>query len=426
MASPFSRFEDNLILALCMADPAAHAAVFPPEHADVDWRYIEEVSDRHRVTARVFSNAIELHPAARTAKAVSRTAKTAILREIHDAAVHRNELDRILRQLAGRGIDCVLMKGLSLDASGLRHSGDIDILVEPGQAVRAIEAVLEIPGYRSEETVPPCHSRRWLYRGSLPEEARVRIRRTSSWRHAFHLYKEELNLLLEIHINLFTRSHHGFDRTENIDCLLDGAGRLREASRHDRTLGCRTLRPEHALLLMCLHTSLKRSPANNTFRLSTVHDIASLSASGVDWDFFLRECIDLKVAPFILFSLLTARRLLNARIPRGLLGELKSRCTGLQLSLTRLHLRCISSLRKNSHLYRGLYQSLGPFAFGGSFSNRLQGALFMPLWLPPYWKASQDSRGSSMRTLRYYLESPVRVMAAAVRKGLSIGQGRDG
>ncbi len=304
----------------------------------------------------------------------------------------------------------------------LRRSGDIDVLVRPDRLLEAIETILGLPGYLYAEPSSEWDSSAWSYFSSLTTALRTRILRTVEWKHEFHLHNPRRGAFLELHVNVFPREHKSFNRVGNLDVFLEEIDRIWNAGRWDPELGCMTPGPAHSLLLMCLHNALKRSPANNRFRLSTILDIDTLAESLEDWGFFLNECVELRIAPFVYFSLRLAKRLLNTPIPARVLSRLKMECTGLQLMLTRFHLRCVSSLRLNdsSFLYRGLYQSLGPFALGGTLKARLRGALLMPFWLQPLEKtpAIPVMGGGSAHVLLLYLLNPFRRAFLGVRKTL--------
>jgi hypothetical protein len=416
METLFRRHEDNIIVALGgrRYNDAEIAKLI--NRRSVDWDYIAAASDSHNISHQIYSKALDLPLPGTTKKRIAEAAKTVIVHAIHDRKVQCAELSKILSLFSARGIRCILIKGLSIDRSMIRQSGDIDILVKPESLIDAIETVLELPEYRFRESMAGKNADEWRFSGSLSGKDKARIRRAMVFTHEFQLYNIELGVLVELHINLFLKNRRSFERVENIDGLLNNIGRIWEACQSEQDLGCMVPSPEHSLLIMCMHNALKRSPSNNRFRLGTIVDIDGLVTVGVDWMSFLDDCRRFGMVAFTYFSLRLARRLMKTPVPAFVLSYLKRGCTGLQLMAVRFHLRCVGSLQTGSFLYRGLYQSIGPFAFGGSSIAKLTGALFMPLWMPPLRKLSivRNSRGNSLYSLFLILINPILLVIKAM------------
>jgi len=77
-------------------------------------------------------------------------------------------------------------------------------------------------------------------------------------------------------------------------------------------------------------------------------DIENLVAAGIPWPLFLRDCLRLEIAPFVLFSLVLAQRLLGTPIPAWVMQEIKGACTPRQLRALSIHRRCMVSLDSSS------------------------------------------------------------------------------
>ena len=174
-------------------------------------------------------------------------------------------------------------------------------------------------------------------------------------------------------------------------------------------------------MLMCVHNALKRQPANNNWRLSTIVDIDVLVRTGVDWNRFVQLCIDLCIVPYVYFSLIMAKKLINTPVPQSIRTRLKGSCTPAQLFLTRLHLRCIDSLESSNMLLSNLYKILRPFIFGGTWRDRIKGALLTPLWLPTreFVASKYGLKIDSPVLILGYLVNPIRGAYLAVRKVLN-------
>jgi hypothetical protein len=151
---------------------------------------------------------------------------------------------------------------------------------------------------------------------------------------------------------------------------------------HSEQLECAVPAPEHSLILMCLKNAVKHSPANGTFRLSVLVDIDHLVRQGVSWDRLERDSKQLEVAPFVLFSLRLAKRLLGTPVPSYVLDNLTALLTPGQIRAVRLHLRCLTSLSSAGIVYSKLYQSIRPSVFGGTIAQKIYWGSFLPFLLP--------------------------------------------
>jgi len=305
-----------------------------------------------------------------------------------------------------------------LDPTMMRQTGDIDILVQRESLTEAAESVLRIPGYVYRELSAAADEAGWLasYHPSLTDVTKARIRRKALHNYEFQLVNRKRAALVELHVRLFAAPSRGRDRiwgAPSSDALV---ARIWNHRRRQPELGCDIPCSEHSLLISCLHAALKRSPANNCFRLGILVDIDVLISSGIRWDAFVRDCIDLRLAPFAYFSLRLTRRLIETPVPGAVLSELKASCSRLQLALTRLHLRCLGSLESSDRLYSILCRALSPWALQGPWKDRIQGALLMHLWLPPRTRMA-SLLGVSVRSpllLFSYVLNPMRWMALIV------------
>ncbi len=382
MGATFSKLEDTLALALCGHVAPTGVVEHYVSDPGLDWEYVVETAREHKVDSLLLTRALALDVPQPVRATLGRKARDSVSSTLHDALVFRRELRKVREALTASGISCILLKGMSLDSSLSRPAGDIDLLVPREMLVDAIQSILQVPGYFYREK--PIKSRKdiWRCRTSLTPAAKALIVKLAEWDHEFQMSNPEHCVLVELHVALFPREGRREDGGLGVASGEEVIRRIWAERRFDAGLSCDVPCAEHSLLIMCLHVALKRSPANNRFRLGILVDIDRLVTSGIRWDRFTRECTDLRLSPFAYFSLLLSRRLLGVPVPGSALSELKRACTGFQLLLTRFHLRCVDSLEASNALYSAIYRLLEHWAFGGTWRKRLSWSLLKPLWMP--------------------------------------------
>ena len=358
---------------------------------------------------------MEMTPAIHSA--LEQKYRDVLVQTLHDNLVYRGELSCIAGALAVQGIECVLFKGLSLDHSLLRPTGDIDLLVERPRLLDAIDCILRVPGYQYVEAFG--NGTRWRYHDALSDSLRRRIAAQAAWKHEFLAYNSRRGVLVELHVSLFPRAKPGAGVADppSSEAILQHIW-IERCFR--KGLGCYTPSPEHSLLIMCLHNSLKRSPANNRLRVGTLVDIAAFAKEGLRWDWFVRDCVELRIAPYAYFSLRLARRLLDARVPGHVLASLSGVCSPLDRFLARLHLRCAKSLESSDWLYATLYSALRPWSIPGAWAQRVAWVLGLPLLLPTHDRmaAMLAENSGSFPALISWLFNPIRWTAEALGRYL--------
>lgn len=391
------RPEDQLILELCKSKRDAAGISLLMRDGPLDWERFLDCASRHSVAALVLDRLVQLPLPESAKKLLTERCKAEVARVMLERKVCVRELTRVVRTLGEAGIECVLMKGPSLDFSRLRAFGDLDVLVRSDDLIRAVGLLGRI---------------RFEYVGhvrnpSLNRKERRNLRLQLSWNNQYQLYNTESRLLLELHTNLFERRRA---YTEHLDPLLDSIGLFWEERQYDAELACFTLSREHSLLLACLHNAFKRSPANQTFVLRNCVDIDTLIGGEVNWGSFAETCLKLRSAPWVCFSLLLTQRLLGTEIPTRVLSTLRDDCTTPQLFLTDVHLRCLGSLRSRSVFYSKLHRILNPFVFGGRWQDRVRWLLLLPILFPPRWKMARwfHVREDSPFVYLTYILNPVR------------------
>ncbi len=398
------RKEERLVLALCRSDVPAADVQSLLACGDLDWNFFLSTIARHQVEATVLSRLVGFPLPERARFSLLARAREAVAAAMRSRHVITSELDRIGDAFRETNIGFVLMKGISLDASGLRDTGDLDLLVRDDDLLDAV-SVLRTLGYAyvGAERDPFLNPRE-----------RTRLELQLPWNNQYEMYHPEHRLLVELHTNLFQRRRA---YRENLDPLLDRIDRFREAGRYDEAIGARVFSAEHLLLLMCLHNALKRAPYRRAFILRTLIDIESLAGKIEDWNGFADAAVRFGVAPFVFFSLTMARDLLSAPVPPAALGELRRNCSRAQRLLMKLHLGCLVTLNRFSMLHCKLYETLIPVVFGRSRWDRIGGLLLVPILFPPKWRMAmffRIHRDSPLIWLTYPL-NPLRWMLLLAR-----------
>ena len=260
------RIEEKLILELCRQQPDGAAVAAYADSRGFDWSFFMELAAHHMVAPTVFERLAKADLPDDCRDQVKHAGKTEIVGAMSRRYAFLTELSRIRGVLNGSALPWILLKGLSLDFTGLRTCGDMDILVREEDLRPALDALSSI-GYRY---VGDTLNR--VLRGR--ERADLELQR--GWNNQYQVYNPQTGLMVELHTNLFERRRV---YTVNLDALLDGIETFWADRVFSDELGCYILSHEHLLLLMCLHNALKRSPGENRFVVRNLMDIDALVAS---------------------------------------------------------------------------------------------------------------------------------------------------
>jgi hypothetical protein len=193
------------------------------------------------------------------------------------------ELAALLTVLARAGIDAIPYKGPALAEElygdvGLRQFGDLDILVAPGNLLRA-RSLLETLGYRSEFPLTPATEQAFL--------------RASAQYH-LAMAREDRSVVVELHWRL------------DPDVAIEPVDR-----------SARSFSPDELLLVLLVHGSKHRWSS-----LGWAVDVAeALRRGGLDWAWIEARAQSLRCERRVALGLLLANRLLQAPVPAGVLAR---------------------------------------------------------------------------------------------------------
>jgi hypothetical protein len=399
-----SNSEDRLIAELVKTNPDPRVVNALLARPELNFTYFFEMLRRHLIEAEALSALLKFSLSERIKKIAADIYTKSSVAMIGNNRLIGIEALRIINALKSGGIGSVLLKGLSLDFSGLRVCRDLDILVKQDDLLASLP-LLESLGYR--------------YVGNelnhrIREAEKEDIRIQFSWNNQYQLFNERKNLLLEIHTNLFERERVYYN---NLETMLDRIDELRSRARIHAALGVPVLSGEDLLMLMCMHNAVKRNFSKNNFLLRNLVDVDRLVSNGVDWNKFLMLAGKMKISHYLYFSLRLAKEILATDIPGNVLPALRSRCGRGERFLAALHVKCFKNLKYNSPLYSFLYKILASFVY--NHNGRAYGFFYMLLHLlfPPRWWMSERSGikpGSPLLVLTYMFY-PLRMFIVILR-----------
>ena len=126
-----------------------------------DWPAFTELSVKHGVAALVWQNIVDLQLDSLVSASECQILETSWLRTIARVAYITSTAKEIISTLEGAGIKVLLLKGLALEHSvygsrGVRQMSDADLLVAPGDALRARDIILSL-GFASRQLKSPLY-----------------------------------------------------------------------------------------------------------------------------------------------------------------------------------------------------------------------------------------------------------------------------
>lgn len=399
------RIEDEAVIELCRREPDPDFVLSRANRARFDWDRFLDIASRNTVSLRVLKRLSRIGiPGPRRGE----LSANLFAFEEHVSSRQRlmkAQLDAIGDRLRGQ-VEFVLLKGLSVDRSGVRECGDLDLLVRPDRVVQSVDLLRGI-GYqfRGSPLVHPSKRRQSEITAQL------------TWNNQFELVNDEAQLLVELHTNLF---HRRWVYVEDLDCLWENIHAFWSSSRYDEQLGCDVLSPECSALLMCLHVALKRSPARNTFCLRNLIDVDRACHAGFSWDDLTDQSRECRVSPYVYFTLVLSTRLLGTGVPPSVLSRLREDCSRAELRMCALHQRCLVGLDGNAPFTSTAYRVAAPFVFGKSWRDRIRWLLLIPILFPSRLAlaARYELEEDSPLLIVYFLLNPLLRLHAAASRSL--------
>jgi hypothetical protein len=228
---------------------------------EVDWVYVLAQAERHSITPLLFGCLSRMRADVAPPEIFEQlllTARTCTLQSLRHAAA----LYRVIAAFETRGIPIMAFKGpvnaWSLYPNpGLRQMGDLDLLVRPDDAARAVDTLTEL-GCKAAEGPAPA-SALWFYR-----------------------YVNEMHFVTPEEVNIDLHWQLGpihFERWFDVCAVWSRKTCVSISGRLVPTLG----REDH-LRFLCMHAA-----KHGWFSLRDLSDLARLIALGVDYDVALSE-----------------------------------------------------------------------------------------------------------------------------------------
>ena len=363
------RFEDTLVIELCKKNKNTHLIEDLIQNRNLNLKYLFRITGRHLIKPFLLNELLKHLPAGKVKDAVTIEAKMAILEVTLRNQLIKREFFRIKSIFDDHGVEYIFLKGLSLDFSGIRIIGDLDILVRDKDLLVADKLATHAGFTYVGDILNPL----------IKNNEKKDLVKQLDWNNQFQYYNTEKRLLLELHTNLFERSR-AYDF--NLDNLLNNIELFWSRRRWNEDLRSYVFCNEDQLVLMCLHTALKRSPYANQFVLRNLLDIRALIERSIDWNSFVKTSRRLDISPFTFFSLSLARTLLAVEIPDFVLRELLSYCTKAEKLLNSILFKCFHGLDSNDLFYSNIFKILMPFVYQRKLLPRIKRILLIHVLFP--------------------------------------------
>jgi hypothetical protein len=398
------RIEDKLVIELCKKNKNRKQISLLAAKDRFNMDYFLKIIEKHLLKAFVLSELLKCKIPYEIKKRLLPVAKESLAETTVYNRKIREEYIQTASILNMNKIETVLMKGESLNFSGLRYYRDLDILVREERLLESID-ILSGKGYR--------------YIGDsinllLDSDEKKDLSFQLKWNNQFQMINEDTGIMIELHTNLFER-----DRAYSIilNPLLDSIDSFWENRKWNSKLEVFEFSIEENMLLMCMHTAIKRSPASNRFVLRNLVDIKNLIDKKPDWNIFLDQVKKCKICSFIYFSLSLTSTLFGTDVPPHVLNELKVNSTEKELFIERIHWNSFQSLERNSILFSNLYKMFSPFIYHSSMKVKLQNLFLFPVLFPSKWRMAHiyNVKGSNPIIYLSYILNPFRWFYIIIR-----------
>jgi hypothetical protein len=290
--APCSEAELLLLCARTQMDGTRADRIRSIVREGVDWGGLLRIGSRHGMMSLLYWHLNAVCPESVPPGALEElrdSFRTLAVRNVQQT----QELLHILDRLAARGVRAIPFKGLALawwvyGNLSLRQVADLDLLIQPGDSVRAWEAMLSL-GYRM---VTPLDA------AGLPRDP-------AAYEYRFARGEE---LIVELRWRLSPRH---FRRSLDIGWLWE---RCQPVLLSARTV--RRLPPEELLLILCIHGA-----KHAWDRLMWICDVAELVRAhpDLDWERAESEAGRIGGRRMVGLGLVLAHRLLGAAVPESVL-----------------------------------------------------------------------------------------------------------
>lgn len=276
-------------------------AAAPPARplSDAEWSGLVGLAERHRVAGLTYRRLADGPLAGRIPGAQAERLRAAYAQTAFRNALMFRQTAELLRALAARGIETMLLKGIHLarfvyPEPGLRSMADVDLMVRRDRLAEAEAVALEL-GY-----------------GPLP---RPDLEQFCSWSN--HLAKLEKDGAPVIEL------HWAVERPTSPFRIDHDALWARSAAAELEGVPVRLLSPEDLLLHLVLHGSYHHHFDRSALKgLVDLQAVVTRHQASLDWDLVARRAGEWGAGCFAYVTLRLAAEVLDVPVPAAVLGAL--------------------------------------------------------------------------------------------------------
>ena len=292
---------EQALLLQCMLHPSelqTHPLLLASE--EIDWSYLTEIAELHGLIPLLFQflkSQDNIQPPEEIWRLLQAQYQANLLRN----RVLSQELVTIMHQFASYGIEALAYKGPSLTVSvygdlGLRHFGDLDVLIHETDVVMADEI---LSGNDYNRVIPPLS----------PVKEREFLRTD----HEHEFISADRMVHIDLHWRLSTRR---FPSQFAVQPLFDHAETMTLSGSTISLISAQDL-----LLLLCMHAS-----KDLWRKFVWVCDIDRLvrTRPDIEWDALVQKARSSRCERMLYLGLLIANRLVHTPIPLQILSAAES------------------------------------------------------------------------------------------------------
>lgn len=275
---------------------------------DIDWKYLLEMANLHRVFPLLFLN---------LSKSCLQFVPTYVLTELqryYFANVRRNfvksnQLVKILNIFAENAIPVIAFKGPVLAATtygdiSRRAFGDLDLLVRRKDFIRTKE-ILMVQGF--EPYADSCEQEAAYLKSLSVREQEAYLR--SHWE--LHLYNPKEQITLDVHQGILSKQ---FSFTSNTDWIWEDTKLVNFAEKQILSFS-----PENLIIILC------SQGGKDCWRwLNRICDLAEAIRAypKLNWEKLWQRSTKLRMRRMLLLGLSLAHELLDAELPEAILQKI--------------------------------------------------------------------------------------------------------
>lgn len=293
---------EQAVLLQCMLHPSVHETEpLPFPSGEMDWSYLVAIAGHHGLLPLLF-RLLKSQDTVQVPEQISQFLQDQYQTNLLRNRILSQELVTIMDQFESLGIKALAYKGPSLTVSvygdlGLRHFGDLDVLIDESHVIKASEMLASLGYSRVIPHLSPVKERDFI--------------RTD---HEHEFISADQMVHIDLHWRLSTRR---FPAVIKVDELFDQAEDLSFSGGTISIISSQDL-----LLLLCMHAS-----KDLWRKFVWVCDIDRLvrARQDINWDALIARARSSHCERMLYLGLLIAHKLVKTPIPASILSEAESR-----------------------------------------------------------------------------------------------------